>query len=317
MRTRLLLALVALALLAPVAGADHVYSHRYLVHGRVVDAAGAPVPGVEVRFAFPGLQVEGGCGGQAGTQTDAFGPVRFVNVTNARGEFMTCAHAHAMPANGSASVRVTAPGLDASAEAPVDPEQRWSYLVVRLDAAHPAANASLLAAEHTVLGRAWRPGPATLEGVRVLGATAGGVKVAVTLHPAEGEPVRADATTNPYGDFAVRLPLAAAPGAGRVVVEAGNITFEAPLDASGATALRLTLPAEAPPPSTPSPPPTAASTPTPGGDGGTPRPTGAGTAATPPPTPAAEADRDAPGPGAALALAAAALALVLARRRRA
>ena len=48
------LALFALVPLAQHASADHVYTHRYVVQGRVVDTAGQPVQGATMTVEFRG-----------------------------------------------------------------------------------------------------------------------------------------------------------------------------------------------------------------------------------------------------------------------
>src|ERR1700752_1037177 len=85
--------------LLPVAAADHSYSHRYIIYGRVLDANHDPVQGVTVNVGYDSVfqgTLEGACANQPGTETEAFGRTQNIPVTNAWGEFMVCFHKHGM-----------------------------------------------------------------------------------------------------------------------------------------------------------------------------------------------------------------------------
>lgn len=249
---RILAASVAFALLlhAPVALADHSYSHRYVLYGKVVDEMGAPVEGELVAVRFVGLQPEGPCANQPGSETDAFGPTRTQPTTNARGEFMFCFHLHFIPRDTDAKLRVEAGG--AFVEAPVDAELRAQHvvLVTQLARSEPVL-------EHVVAGRLWEDagGEVTVEGIRVYGRTPIGAPVTVRLGDATME-----TRTNNYGDFAVRIPVRALIDSdARVLVHAANRSWEVDADEQGgATWVRAAITdARAPPTPTAVDPPTA------------------------------------------------------------
>lgn len=309
MRAPSLLLLVPLLLvaLAPIAAADHVYSHRYLVLGRVVDADGSPVPNVTVSLTLRDLQTEGPCSNQPGTETDAFGRTQDRPVTNAFGEFTFCRHVHAMSRAlpGTAALRVEAANV--TQEVALDPDFRASFLVLRLPAASPQADPGALVGTYTVAGRAWQPAPggATVEGIRVFGATLNRVPVNLTL-AYDGKTVRANATTNNYGDFAVRVPVDGRAAQGRVTVEVLGQVHEANLTAEGVTYVKAAH--QAPSPAAPTPA-------TPTGAAPTPAPTTGGQNASGAPSPAGPT-RNAPLPLAPV-LGGILVAALVARRRRA
>lgn len=245
MRAPAVLSLLLLAaLLAPAAAADHVYSHRYVVLGRVLDAEGRPVPSVTVVLAFRNATAEGPCANQPNTETEAFGPTTTRPVTNAHGEFMFCSHVHALPrASDAMQAELSVRERNVTERVPVDPLFRSSFVVLRLPAAEPHADASALDATHTVAGRLWREAPGDgvmVENVRVYGHTVNRVPVNVTLTLGTGETLRANATTNGYGDFSLRVPLPeGATPRGKVLVEALGKDHEADVDGSGLTYLKM------------------------------------------------------------------------------
>lgn len=306
-----ILALVLLASAAPLASADHVYSHRYLVLGRVVDAQGLPVENATVTVTPVGFESEGTCVNQPGTETDAFGPMRSRSVTNSFGEFVFCLHAHTLPATG-ASLRVQA--LNETVVTPIDREFRMSFVLVHLPESSPQANATAAASAYTVQGRVWTHQNATMEQIQVYGLTLGGLRVNVTVRSANSsETFNASTRTNAYGDFAVRLPTTARLTGGAVVVETFGQTREESVDPSGTTHVRFVF--ERPTPTTPTPggsPTPAPSSPT---DGGAKSGLG-GTQATPSPTPTPDAGDGNDTPFLAPLAVVSVLALVALRARR-
>lgn len=240
----LALVLLLLALLAPVASADHVYSHRYVVLGRVVDADGRAVANVTVGFAYHNFTVEGPCGQQPNTTTEAFGRTQTTPVTNEMGEFMFCAHTHILTAqmHPEGAIRVLSGAPAAETRFALDPDMRQSYVVVRLPERVEAASEDALARVATVEGRAWRFGPTSLEAIPVNGTTVNRVPVNLTLLH-DGREEAYGTTTNNYGDFAVRFNLTAPlSAAARVRVEILGDRFEAPYDAAlGVAYLKLNM----------------------------------------------------------------------------
>lgn len=224
-----------LAAVAPGVGADHAYSHRYVVFGVIVDEAGAPVADAIVS-ARPTFGWEGECAAHPGAVTDAFGP-RPEPRTNARGEFWSCFHAHGLDINDTdAEIRLiaetSAGEVFAAKSIPVDPWTRVSY--VDLEAPVPLdGDAAARDAEHLVVGRVWAPWASgeKMEQVPVEGTTVRGERVDITILD-DGREYNVTTTTNGYGDFAVRVPLGPPLGEGaRVLVRAGGV--ETGVDAGG------------------------------------------------------------------------------------
>ncbi|HWH08590.1 MAG TPA: hypothetical protein VNX21_05275 [Candidatus Thermoplasmatota archaeon] len=215
---RRLTLLVALALL-PLAAADHVYSHRLVVTGRVVDAEGLPVAGQAVRVAVAGVDATHPCFDAAEA------------VTGPRGDFTLCLHAHEM--TDGVMVNVTVAG--ASAEAAVDPALRRA--AVRLQLPEPAAardieGERLFAKTFRVEGRVMRAlaGVASVERVNVTSTPAGGEVVRVVLARDGTELAAGNATTNEHGDYALDLDAGDVERA-RVRIEVAEGRLEAPASA--------------------------------------------------------------------------------------
>jgi hypothetical protein len=242
----LVLALLASSLVLPLAASDHAYSHRYVIYGRVVDAAGNAVPGLTVELGLKDLETEGPCANQPETETDAFGRTEDHRVTNAFGEFMFCRHVHSMSRSVPGTAILLLPGAgNVSRELELDPYYRTSFVSIQLPDARPEANAEILAKNYTVLGRLWREGDAKthVEGIRVFGETYDQGLVNVTLEIPGRDPIRVNTTTNNYGDFAVRIPVDAKPEGGFVTIEADGRTFREAVDPKvGTTAFKAELP---------------------------------------------------------------------------
>ena len=229
-------------LLTPSALADHAYSHRYVVFGRVLDADGAPVEGVEVLGA-PTFSYEGDCTTHPEAGTDAWGPEAFGR-TNERGEFWLCYHAHVMPVASPGEVRldVVARSGESLAKQTVaaDPFLRVSFVDLRVpDSA--GGDASLLAREHLVAGRVWSPwvSGGRLESVPVEGLAVKDLQVNVSISDGALE-YEASTRTNVYGDFAVRVPLdAALSDAATVRVAYDDAEAERAANATGWTTFKL------------------------------------------------------------------------------
>lgn len=238
------LALLAVAALAPVAEADHAYSHRYIVFGRVVDSAGNPVPGLNVDLGYQDFQPEGPCANQPNTETEALGTTRTTPVTNAYGEFIFCFHTHRMSDQlvGHGIVRLL--DLDVTKEFDFDAYTRHSYVMIQLDSVHPNADTDLLDESYTIQGTAWRKGGADtyVDGVKVYGHTVDQAPVNITFAYNGKEPVTLTTTTNNYGDFAIRVPVTERPTTGQVTIEIAGDTETFSVDPTyGTTAAKVTL----------------------------------------------------------------------------
>lgn len=231
------LAFVLLTLLAPLASADHAYSHRFVIYGRVVDANGAAVQGYTVDFRAEYFTYEGTCSpNQPNTETQAFGPTYTKPVTNEFGEFTVCLHAHSMSRfePGMGHFRVTTPqGNEVAAEShELNGFSRVLFMNIALAEPASTGGATTLDSTYTVAGRLWRPsGQTQIEGITVFGDTIQREHVNITLTYNDGKTVTTNATTNGYGDFSVRIPVEARPTSGTVRIEAAGRAFEAPVDA--------------------------------------------------------------------------------------
>ncbi|HUR68739.1 MAG TPA: hypothetical protein VM370_05785 [Candidatus Thermoplasmatota archaeon] len=232
-------ALIALAFVAlafvPLAAADHAYSHRYIVWGRVIDAENNPVPGVTVDLGYEKpFNPEGACANQPGTETDAYGPTRTSPVTNQFGEFTFCFHHHSMSRStpGTGILRIDSLNVEKRIE--FDGYMRYSYVVVKLDSTQPTANKTSLATEYTLQGRAWRPSGSDIriESIRVYGDTVHNKPVNLTFTYNGKDPITLNTTTNNYGDYSVRVPVTERPTSGKVTMVIENETFTADIDGS-------------------------------------------------------------------------------------
>lgn len=187
------LAFVALLLfLVPTVAADHVFSHRAIVTGRVLGSDGVPVAGAAVNVTFDGVDIGGPC---FDSRDEATGP---------HGDFTLCRHTHAMPAN---EVTVTVKVLGHETTAVFDKELRRTAVRVTLPMATPADhrdlggersfNRSLL-----VAGRFFNIGDTTVENVPVNGTPLAGQPILVRIVTENGILiVEKNATTNEFGDY--------------------------------------------------------------------------------------------------------------------
>lgn len=243
-------ALVALAFLAmafvPLAVADHAYSHRYIVYGRVVDAENNPVPGLTTDLGYEKpFEPEGPCANQPGTETEAFGPTRTSPVTNQFGEFIYCFHTHSMSRTSPGTGILSIPSLEYEERIDFDGYMRYSYLPIKLDSARSESNKTILNEFYTIQGRAWRPAGSDIrvEQVRVYGDTLHNQIVNFTFAYNGKDPVTLNTTTNNYGDFSIRVPVTERPTSGEVTMEINNATFSVDVDPSmGVTQFRAETP---------------------------------------------------------------------------
>lgn len=212
--------LLAALLLAPLALADHVYSHRLLIEGRLIGSDGHPLPGRVMR-----LDVEG----ERLTEPCAEGHKQ---ITDEWGDFWFCYHRHEV--SPGATVRVSSGNATQSLALDADLRRVVFYL--------KDANATGTAPvnwETTFFldGRVWERGPARLDGVNVSGLALAGERVNLTVLNVSAEGSRAgkyyDLPTNAFGDYAFVLRLRSEEAALRTLVRvtANDGTVEAPLDA--------------------------------------------------------------------------------------
>ena len=150
-----LLALALFLALAPVVMADHVYSHRTYVLGRVLDVEGRPAAGVVVTAGFDGIETGGRC---FDSRPEVTGP---------RGDYEICRHTHALREGISVTVSVG----NTSRTVAVDPDLRLASVDLQLGvtATHDVSGERQFARGFDVRGRAFTllPEPVEEEGVRV------------------------------------------------------------------------------------------------------------------------------------------------------
>lgn len=207
------LALAALLLLPLVAG-DHLYSHRYVLDGRLVGSDGAPLPGRVVELLAEDVGFFEPCPEQQQR-----------SVTDESGDFRFCFHAHALGSGG----RVGARAGNASALAPVDASLRRAYVALQ-DPHETGVAPEGWASTYRVGGRVWRAGATTIENVSVLGAALQGAPVNLTVHTPDGGETRFGTTTSQDGDFDLVVETEAAPGDVLLTIESMGLGQPASLD---------------------------------------------------------------------------------------
>ena len=228
-----LMASLTLAALTPLAAADHAYSHRYVVYGRVVDAENNPVPDLTVDLGYESpFKPDGPCGRQPGTDTDAFGETRTQPVTNEFGEFIFCFHIHGISRGTPGVGIISIPSNNVEHRFDFDGFMRYSFIPIKLDTAMPTANKEAPSTTYTVMGRAWEASKSEIkvETIGVYGDTLHNLPFEIDVEIDGKEKQTVNGTTNGYGDFAVRVPVDARPGGGTVTVRVDNHTFTAPID---------------------------------------------------------------------------------------
>lgn len=177
--------LLALALLATPALADHVYSHRFIFEGRLVGEDGAPLPGRTIEFFSE--------------REEFLEPCRerpHQSVTDEFGDFRFCFHHHELEAGARAGVTAG----NATLVRPVDVAFRRSVVNLRepneTGVAPPGWNST-----YRISGRAWTVGPTELEGIAVYGIAAIDLPVNLTVRPAGGNESVFRTRTDAFGDF--------------------------------------------------------------------------------------------------------------------
>lgn len=217
---RLAPALLALVLLAPVAGADDLFSHRLYVVGRVVDADGVPPVGVPVETTFAGVR------GLSGRCYDGID-----EVTGAKGDFVVCRHAHAVQDDATVTLTVG----NASRTLALDPDLRLASASVQLagtassidlDGARAFNRTFLVAGRHFALVAK----PTEVEGV-VVNATPVMANVTARLLAQGRELASATARPNEHGDYRIDLAVGELPSGAIVRVESGGDATEEPASA--------------------------------------------------------------------------------------
>lgn len=187
----LILAALLLAPLLPHAQADHVYSHRLVIDGRVLSADGLPVPGREVIFSSETIR-DHPCAGSP-----------HQNVTDEWGDFRFCFHVHDLYASDAITVRVG----NTSVEHRMDTATRRIIPTLILDPSEEGHAPPDWERTFHLTGRVWRGGSTVLEGVPVYGLVQTGVPVNLTITYANGTPETRVLNTTQFGDFGTTIVL--------------------------------------------------------------------------------------------------------------
>lgn len=201
-----------------------MYTHRYYVAGRVVDADGEPVSGARVHADLPGVPL-GPCAGYQGNRT-----LFRETYTGPEGDFQVCFHAHAFQAGQEVALNLSGEPV----RLPADADLRRTVVLHRLATASDLKDAGALQFfpfRYTVTGRAWNAsGPVLLENVPGNGTPLDGAEVTATLlapgKEALSRTVRADA----YGDYFLAFQLGEIVENGTIRVSTRDVVETVPLD---------------------------------------------------------------------------------------
>lgn len=207
-------------LLVPAGAADHVFSHRFIVEGRLIGGDGLPLAGRVVELNVTGERLSEPCVGGHDRVTDAWGDFRF------------CFHRHEVSPLGV--VRVSSG--NASSTRPLDADlRRMVFFLVDENATGVAPQG--WETTYKVDGRVWERGLLILEGVRVSGVTYPTTKVNLTLlnvSDVTGRGAYYSLLTDSFGDFAANiqfsLPQHAPVAIMRLSVEGFEGRVEVPAD---------------------------------------------------------------------------------------
>lgn len=206
--------LLVAALLLPVAAADHVYSHRVFVVGRVLDVEGRPAAGVPLDLTFEGMATGGSCMEQ---RPDVTGP---------RGDYEVCRHVHALPRHANVTVRAG----NVSKTVGVDPDLRVAIASLQLDtsALHDVSGERQFARTFDVVGRAFTllPRPVVEENVQV-NATPLYENVSVELLLGDETLASAQVAPDEHGTYRAALAIGELPPGAIVRAGIGHDSSEA------------------------------------------------------------------------------------------
>lgn len=223
--TLLAIGLASMAFLPIVqdASADHVYTHRYLVQGRVVDTAGAPVSQANVHIQLDGWLVrdegvEGLCreGGAQRVAEDAW-----ITRTNAFGDYSICLHAHQLIDTGQ--VVITVGNTTVNVDKDIDTRTSFKHITIEEGAAGQPGDVGQFSSLVMVRGRIWQPlaEAQRIEGNPATGTTPTALKINVTLELADGTTVSQETSPNQWGDFGVQLSTQDDLEGAQVILKAG------------------------------------------------------------------------------------------------
>lgn len=203
-----------LLLVATVVLADHVYSHRLYVTGRVLDVDGRPAAGVPIALEFEGVSASLGCFDDP------------PEATGSRGDLLICRHVHDLPSNASVVIRAG----NASRRVAIDPDLRHASAHLQLDTTspHDVNGERQFGRTFTVTGRAFAllPESREEEGVRV-NATPITANVTVELRVLDRVVTSATVAPDEHGLYRVDLDVTEVPASATVRARAGRDFGEA------------------------------------------------------------------------------------------
>lgn len=208
-------ALLVALLLIPSIAADHVYSHRLVVDGRLVGNEGAPLAGREIELFSEGDDFLEPC---------REGPHQ--SITDASGDFRFCFHQHEL----SAATKVGVRHGNATAVRPVDVATRRMTMMLR-EPNETSAAPEDWNSTYRVGGRVWRPGPQALESVQVFGVAVIGLPVNLSVRGPDGSETVFRTQTDAYGDFDLVVETEADPTTLSLTLEAMGRAQPTQLDA--------------------------------------------------------------------------------------
>jgi hypothetical protein len=188
-----ILAVAGLLLAAVPVAADHVYSHRYLVYGTVVDAEGNPVEGVQVDVDLsPFRDFEGPC-----PQEQSGGTGRQQTTTDAVGRYWYCGHVHS---SGSTEQRFTVTAAGNEKTVTSNPDHRRSQVNIQLDATAQDSQGDVESfdSSYRLRGIAWKPDDTRLAGHSVNGIALSYEPVNATIELSDGTTYEGTFVNSPF-----------------------------------------------------------------------------------------------------------------------
>lgn len=196
-----------------------MFSHRVYVVGRVIDSDGLPAPGLAVSATFEGIGATSRCFDSKD------------EVTGAQGDYELCRHAHVIPENANATVRIGS--LERSVS--IDPHIRHASASFQLDRARDVSDVNgdrTFARAFLATGRAFAllPQSENAEGI-VVNATPLTANVTVSLVRGNETLVERVVAPDEHGRYKAELAIEEVPDGTLVRARVGGDVSEEPADA--------------------------------------------------------------------------------------